>query len=185
MISNKASCLFAGALLLASGIAHAEMLTFHFKGTVVYGGSLASVGDEVTGHFCYDTDAIHGLPLNNYASYEVAPECKMVVRVGAHEATSSQPLSVSITNNFGGNVEDMIDVDGSIAIIDGTEHPEGAVGFRLATGPGNTKVFRSVNLREGFNIEDFDSMNYGYVLMDRSSNGTLLDFTITSITVAD
>jgi hypothetical protein len=56
---------------------------------------------------------------------------------------------------------------------------------RAATGPGNTKVFRSVSLREGFNIADFDSMNYGYVLMDRSSNGTLLQFTMTWMTVAD
>ena len=57
MISKKASWLLAGALSLASGIANAEMLTFHFKGTVTYGGTLASVGDEVTGHFCYDTDS--------------------------------------------------------------------------------------------------------------------------------
>jgi len=185
MISNKASGLFAGALLLASGIANAEMLTFHFKGTVTYGGSLASVGDEVTGHFCYDTDtSIPGIRLNDYASYEVAPECKIVVRVGAHRATSKQ-LNVSIWNNFGGNVEDMIDVYGSTAILDGTDYPEGTVGFRLATRAGNTKVFRSVNLRERFKIEDFDSMNYGEVLMDGSSNGALLQFTITSMKVVD
>jgi hypothetical protein len=184
MTSNKASWLFAGALL-ASGITNAEMLTFHFKGTVVYGGALASVGDEVTGHFCYDTDtSIQSIRLNDYAGYDVAPECKMVVRVGAHEATSEQ-LGVSIWNNFGGNVEDMIDIYGRAAIVDGTEYAEGTVGFRLATGPGNTKVFRSVNLREKFKIENFDSMNYGEVRMDGSPNGTLLEFTITSMTTAD
>jgi len=57
MISKKAGWLFAGALFLASSIANAEMLTFRFKGAVTYGGTLASVGDEVTGHFCYDTDS--------------------------------------------------------------------------------------------------------------------------------
>lgn len=185
MISKKAGWLFAGALFLASSIANAEMLTFRFKGTVTHGGTLASVGDEVTGHFCYDTDSgIPGIRLNDYASYDVAPECKIVVRVGAHKATSKQ-LSVSIWNNFGGNVEDMIDVHGQTATLDGTEYPEGIVGFRLATGPGNTKVFRSVNLRERFKIEDFDSMNYGEVLMDGSSNGALLQFTITSMKVVD
>jgi hypothetical protein len=185
MISNKAGWLFAGALLLGSGIANAEMLTFHFKGTVTYGGSLASVGDQVTGHFCYDTDtSTPSIRLNDYASYDVAPECKIVVRVGAHEARSKQ-LIVSIWNNFGGNVEDMIDVDGVTATLDGTEYPGGTVAFRLATGPGNTKVFRSVNLREQFKIADFDSMNYGVVQMDGSSNGTLLEFTITSMKVVD
>jgi len=185
MMSKKAGWLFTGALLLASGVASAEMLTFRFKGTVTYGGTLASVGDEVTGHFCYDTDtSIPGIRLDGYASYEVAPECKIVVRVGAHKATSEQ-LNVSIWNNFGGNVEDMIDVYGRTAILDGTEYPNGAVAFRLATGPGNTKVFRSVNLRERFKIEDFDSMNYVEVLMDGSSNGTLLQFTITSMKVVD
>jgi hypothetical protein len=184
-MSKKAGWLFTGALLLASGIANAEMLTFHFKGTVTYGGALASVGDEVTGHFCYDTDSsIPGFWLNDYASYDVAPECKIVVRVGAHKATSKQ-LIVSIWNNFGGNVEDMIDIYGHAAILDGTEYPDGTVGFRLATGPGNTKVFRSVNLRERFKIEDFDSMNYGEVLMDGSSNGALLQFTITSMKTID
>ena len=79
----------------------------------------------------------------------------------------------------------MIDVNGRTATLDGTEYPEGTVGFLLATGPGNTKVFRSVNLREQFKIEDFDSMNYGEVQMDGSSNGTLLQFTITSIRVVD
>jgi hypothetical protein len=185
MKSKKAGRLLAGALLLASGISNAEMLTFHFKGTVVYGGSLAAVGDEVTGHFCYDTDAgAPSLALPNYASYQVAPECKMVVRVGTHQATSRN-LNVSIWNNFGGNVEDMIDVYGSHATVDGIAYPDGNVGFRLATGPGNTRVFRSVNLREQFKIADFDGMNYGEVLMDGSSNGTLLQFTITSMRVAN
>lgn len=114
----------------------------------------------------------------------MAPECEIVVRVGTHEATSKQ-LSVSIWNNLGGNVEDMIDIYGYTAVLDGTEYPQGTVGFRLATGPGNTKVFRSVNLRERFEIEDFDSMNYGGVRMDGSSNGALLGFTITSMEVID
>ena len=69
--------------------------------------------------------------------------------------------------------------------LTGTDYPNGTVGFRLATGPGNTKVFRSVNLRERFRIEDFDSMNYGEVRMDGSSNGGLLQFTITSMRVGD
>jgi len=56
MISTKVGGLVAGALLLVSGVASAEMLTFRFEGVVTYGGSLASVGDEVTGQFCYDTD---------------------------------------------------------------------------------------------------------------------------------
>src|SRR4051812_12253118 len=110
MNSNKVGWLFAGAMLLAPGISNAEMLTFHFKGTVTYGGALASVGDEVTGHFCYDTDTSEAISaLENYASYQVAQECRIVVRVGAHKATSKR-LNVSIWNNFGGNVEDMIDV---------------------------------------------------------------------------
>ena len=185
MISKKAGWLVAGALSLASGIANAEMLTFHFKGTVTYGGTIASVGDEVSGHFCYDTDGGEpAIRLTDYAVYLVAPECRIVVRVGSHKAVSKD-LNVSIWNNFGGNVEDMIDVYGATATLDGTEYPDGTVGFRLATGPGNTKVFRSVNLREGFKIEDFDSMNYGEVLMDGSQTGTLLQFTISSIRVVD
>jgi len=183
MISKKAIGLAAGALMLASGIGNAEVLTFHFKGTVTYGGTLASVGDEVTGHFCYDTDD-PGFRLNDYANYEAPPECKMVVRVGTHKATSNH-LNISINNNFGGNVEDVIDIYGRTATVDGTEYPDGTVGFRLATGPGNTKVFRSVNLRERFRIEDFDSMYDGVVQMDDSQTGALLQFTITSIRVAD
>jgi len=185
MNSKKSGWLFAGALLLASGVSNAEMLTFHFKGTVTYGGALASIGDEVTGQFCYDTDTtIADIKLESYASYQVAKECKIVVRVGLHKATSRN-LIVSIWNNFGGNVEDMIDVYGSTAMLDGIEYPDGTVGFRLATGPGNTRVFRSVNLREHFKIDDFDSMNYGEVRMDGSSNGALLQFTITSMRVVD
>jgi len=124
------------------------------------------------------------LRYNGYARYEAAPECRIIVRVGAHEVTSG-PLGVSIWNNFGGNVEDLIDVDAGTPVLDGTEYWEGSVGIRLATGPGNTKVFRSVNLREQFNVEDFDAMNYGNVSMDGSSNGSLFQFTITSIQTVD
>jgi hypothetical protein len=186
MISKKkAGWLLAGALSLVSSIANAEMLTFHFKGTVIYGGTLANVGDEITGHFCYDTDA--GPPairLDNFAYYQVAPECKLVVRVGTHKATTGD-LGISIWNNFGGNVEDMMDVSGAGAVVDGTEYPNGTVNFQFATASGNTKIFRSVNLRERFRIEDFDAWHDGVVLMDGSQTGTLLQFTITSIRVVD
>jgi hypothetical protein len=107
------------------------------------------------------------------------------VRVGEHRATAKN-LHVSIVNNSGGNVEDMIDVyGGGGVVLDGIRYPDGNAGFRLASGPGNTKVFRSVNLREQFKISDFDGMNYGEVLMDGSSNGSLLQFTITSMKVVD
>ena len=184
MISKKAGLLLAGALLMGSGIANAEVLTFHFKGTVTYGGTRATVGDEVTGHFCYDTDTDTRFRLADYANYAAPPECKMVVRVGTHKATSKQ-LSISIWNNFGGNVEDMIDIYGNTVTVDGVDYPNGTAGFRLATGPGNTKVFRSTNLRERFKIADFDSMRDGVVQMDGSQTGALLYFTIDSMSVAD
>lgn len=184
MISKKAGLLLAGALLMGSGIANAEVLTFHFKGTVTYGGPFATVGDEVTGHFCYDTDTDVRFRQDGYANYAAPPECKIVVRVGTLKATSKQ-LSISIWNNFGGNVEDMLDMAGNTATIDGVDYPNGTVDITLATGPGNTKVFRSTNLRERFKIADFDAMSGGVVQTDGSPTGARLYFTITSMSVVD
>ena len=138
----------------------------------------------MTGNFCYDTDIVPGIKMENFADYQVAKECKIVVIVGTHKATARN-LDVSIYNNFGGNLEDVITISGVPARLDGIEYPEGVVGIVLATGPGNTKVFRSLNLREQFKIDEFDAASFGEVRIDGSSDGQVLHFTITSMKVVN
>jgi hypothetical protein len=184
MLRKCASWLAMGMLSFASGTANAEVLTFVFTGTVTHGGSVAKPGEEVSGHFCYDTDAAPSIKLGKYASYEAPITCKMVVHVGTHKATARN-LNIAIVNNFGGDGEDMIDVYGSGVEMDGVSYPNGVVGFRLASSPRKAKVFRSVELRERFNIARFDAMNDGDMNSDGTGNAALLQFKITSIKVSD
>jgi hypothetical protein len=177
-------CLVAVASFVLFTAAHAEVITFHFQGTVTYGTSLAPVGSQVTGSFSYDAKTSAGvLPLQNYATYSFPPPHAFTLQIGDHTAVSNA-LYASIWNDFGGNFEDVANVYGQGLVLDGITLPDGMLGITLASGPGNTKVFKSVDLPKSYKMSEFDGWggNYGFVQSDGSPSGQLLQFKVDSIT---
>ncbi len=94
-------------------------------------------------------------------------------------------LHVSVWDNNGSNVEDMVEIYSNPVFVDGNPYSEGSFGFVLASGSGDTKVLNSTKLPSCLDITKFDAIgfpNYGFLQRDGSSNGGLLQFTIDSIT---
>jgi hypothetical protein len=104
----------------------------------------------------------------------------MSITVGPH-TVSSERLTVDIWNDYGSNVEDMVDVTSFPPTVDGVTLSDGVMGFRLASAPLNRGVFKTIHLPEFYNVGAFDGMNYGVVQRDGGPDGQLLQFTVVSI----
>jgi len=185
---KKLAALAAFAFLAAA--AHAETITFRFTGTVTYGSYLAPAGAQVTGAFTYDTKSSPIIDPKytrsgtvGYRAYR--SESPMTAQVNGH-TISSQFLSVEVFNNQGGNVEDMVWITGPYMTLDGTYFPNGSLGLTLASAPGNKAALANTNLPSSYDVSQFDAgptLTYGYLQMDGSQTGTLLNFTVDSIVV--
>jgi hypothetical protein len=185
MLSKTSRWAAAALLSLASVAANAEIIEFRFTGTITYGGNLAAIGDPITGTFSYDTDSKPRIrDKNGYANYSPLAPASMSITVGAHTVTTER-LIVDIWNNFGGNVEDMVDVTSFPPTVDGELLPNGSMGFRLASAALNRGVFKTIHLPESYNVGAFDGMNYGFLQRDGAQDGTLLQFTVGSIDALD
>jgi hypothetical protein len=167
------------------GMVSAEIINFQLMGTITYGGTLATIGSPITGSFAYDTDALLVVSMGEYAAYEFNAPFGFSGNASGHTIATNR-LSVSIWNNFGGNVEDMIEVSGSYPVtVDGISYPNGSFGFRLASRPGNTTVLNNTALPYFFDVSAFDAgptLNYGWLQRDGAPGGQLLQFSINSIT---
>lgn len=178
--------------------AHAEAtLKFQFTGTVNYSTYLASPGTKISGTFTYAIEnmspkkqmLLHGVPSANSVQYAMSPPAGITAKVGDH-TISGAGLSVSVTDNFGGNLEDFISIGGGYQpgtggggiVLDGTTYANGVIELALGTAPGNTGVFVDTRLPRHLKVEAFDGGNSGVILVDGSSNGVILEFRIDSIT---
>ena len=93
-------------LLLATGVCHAETITFHFSGSVtqvpvdeVFGD--IAVGDAIDGSFNFDstaTDLIPGDPATG--SYSFGAPFGLSATVGAHPFEATGSLNIGIFNGF-------------------------------------------------------------------------------------
>jgi hypothetical protein len=179
--------LFLGALsviLFLSGTANAEIVTFKFTGTVTYGGTLAIVGDEVTGIFSYDTKFQPRTSLQGYANYAIPAPFVISGSVGDH-IIMAYNLQAAIWNNYNGNVEDMIQVSGGPVLVDNNIYSDGSFGLSLASKPGSTKALQGTNLPTCLNIGKFNAgkdLTYGWLQSDGAEGGQIIQFTIDSIT---
>lgn len=170
------------SLLFPLGASAAE-LVFEFTGKVVYGGTLAPVGAPVTGTFSYDTKTRPWFAYGSDAHYQIEAPHYIEVRVDGHLAVS-EPLSIRVSNDFGGNVEDVVNVSGGTgAMLDGEFMPQGGVGVYFSSGPGSTDVLRNRRLPMHYDLAAFDAWegNGGYILRDGGQNGYVLQFSIDSI----
>ena len=180
------------ALALASTVAtaHAEVRSFWFSGTVNYSMPMAPAGAIITGTFSYDlgtepyvTSGDPCGPGTGNSTY--AFQHSFSATVNGHAITSA-PVYVDVVNNFGGNVEDVLTVYGQPMALDGTSFPEGLIGFQLASGPGNTEVFRCTRMPRGIHLKRFDSGDQGWrsgwIMTDGGPNGMLLTFVVDRVT---
>ncbi|WP_372522680.1 hypothetical protein [Sulfuricaulis sp.] len=170
--------------LLDSGVASAAVVNFQFTGTVTDGGTLAATGSQIVGTFSYDTDTLPSMSLDGYASYGFPAPFALSATVAGHTVVTNN-LNVSIWDNQGGNVEDMVEVIGGPVSVDGNSYPNGAFGFRLASQPGNTGVLTSTALPSFFDVAAFDAgstLTYGVLQSDGGPSGGLLGFSVDSIT---
>lgn len=175
------------ALTLAAlaPIASAERCGFKFTGTVDFGLPMAPKGAAVSGHFWYRTHTeptgTSGDPKGSgygTANYRIAHA--MSLRVNGHVFSSPETF-VYVVNNFGGNVEDAVTVHGAPLSADGQSYPEGSLGFNLASGPGKTHVLSSTRLPHSFDVSRYKGMNYGWVQIDGSGNGSLVSFVVDQV----
>jgi hypothetical protein len=173
------------AALLAAPV-QAEVVTFEFRGKVTFSTYLAPVGTPVTGTFSYDTQAVPRQPgkpqpqVPGAMHYGLPMGFEFKAQVGNHNIVS-QTVTVRVVNDFGGNIEDAIDIDGEVPVIDGTTYAAGALHITLASGPGKTKVLTDTSLPLDINVHRFDAEAVGRFMIDRSGSGTQLQFDIGSI----
>lgn len=171
--------------LFDSGVASAAVVDFQFTGTVTYGGSLSATGSQITGTFSYDTDTLPSSTAAGYASYWLTVPFGLSASVNGHTVVADN-MNISIWDNFGGNAEDIVNISGYPATVDGTTYPNGSFGFQLASAPGNTGVLASTALPTSFNVATFDAvsnLNYGWLQSDGAPGGMLLQFSIDSVVV--
>lgn len=178
--------LFAVAALSAlASAAQAAWCDFQFTGIVDYGLPHAPKGALVTGSFGYDTRG--ELPpaaveekaaASGSANYRYPRS--MSLQVNGHVVTASETF-VNIVNNFGGNIEDAVGVYGAPMTFDGQAYPQGSFGLQLASGPGKDLVLYDTKPPHQYDLPSFNRMNYGWVQVDGSGNGSLVSFVVTQV----
>jgi hypothetical protein len=184
---KKLAAFAAFAFLAAT--AHAEIITFRFTGTVTYSTYLAPVGTQITGVFTYDTKSSPTIdPKSQHAGVvgyrAYRSDIPVTAQVNGH-TISSQFLTVDVFNNLGGNAEDMVWINGPYVTVDGTYFANGSLGLALASAYGHKTALPNANLPTSYDVSQFDApgLTYGYLQMDGSQTGTLLQFTVDSIDV--
>jgi hypothetical protein len=169
--------------------AQASLMQLNFAGTVNYtDGSLSgiSAGTVFTGSFSYDPTTPEAYSYPGAAYYDLGTTSSITANIGGH-LVSANRLGVRITDNFGGNVEDGVNISGGYPLSVGDEvYSSGSFGFTLQSKPGNKGVLTSTALPTSYDVSAFDlvSFNYGWLQRDGGQHGTILGFSVNSITNA-
>lgn len=183
---NFRPMLLGAAMFALATCAHAEILHFNFSATITYtDGSLAGVtqGDRFTGHFAYDALTPGDEYYPGFVNYFFGAGSAFNAQIGNHSINSHGTLIAGVTDNFGGNVEDVFNLDASQVSINGKELAGGYWGFQLASGAGSTNVFTSTALPRSFDLAAFDAgptLNYGAINGD-GGRTTVLQYQIDTI----
>lgn len=187
MISKRIRTIATATLLLLAGATQAEVLTFQFTGTVTetLDAAIAPVGSHVEGTFSYDPDTAPGIDLPGHAAYQLPSF--MAGAVNGHSVVSDL-LNVDVSDNGGGNVEDMVVVSGTPIMVDDALYLGGSFGLNLASAAGHTDVLHGTGLPTIYHLADFDGnangqqVTYGWLQKDGSQTGLIANFRIDSIT---
>ncbi|GAB1595618.1 hypothetical protein [Lysobacter claricitrinus] len=187
MLSKRIRTVAAATLMILAGAAQAEVLTFHFTGTVTetLDPAVTPVGSHVEGSFSYDDDTAPGISLPGYAAYQ--PDSFVAGTVSGHSVVSDR-LNVEVYDNYGGNVEDVAVVSGGPIMVDDALYVDGSFGLSFASAAGNTGVLHGTGLPTIYDLADFNSnvnaqqVAYGWVQKDGSQTGLIAHFRVDSIT---
>lgn len=175
----------AVVLSFACCTAQAAPLQFNFTGTVTdTSGALTNVstGTVFKGSFNYDPTTPANYTISGSSNYSFGSTSQITADIGGHIVTAGN-LNATITDNFGGNVEDHVTISGGEPLlIDGTAYSAGSFGIDLASGPGNTSVLTNTNLPTSYDVSAFDAWSYGWVQFDGAPGGQILQFTVNEIT---
>jgi hypothetical protein len=184
MSRNRRIALFFASLLFPLGAGAAD-LVFEFTGKVIFGGTLAPVDAPVTGTFSYDTRTTPWFETEDTAFYLLPAPHYIDVNVAGRQAIGAG-VNASVTNDAGGNVEDVVNLYSSGgAMLDGEFLPEGTVGVVFGSDPGSTGAVRTLRLPARYDLDRFDVQggNGGYLMRDGGPDGFLLQFSIESVVV--
>ena len=159
---------------------HAADRVFEFTGKVTYGGTLAPEGAKVTGSFSYDPATRPWFKQGSDAHYQIPAPHYMEVRVAGRQALGTN-LVAYVSNDFGGNVEDVVNIGNSGGMtLDGVYLQEGTLTVVFASGPGSTDVLHNRRLPRKYDVRRFDAPggSGGMILRDGQQDGVLLTFSI-------
>lgn len=170
--------LLYGAALIVAGTASAEVVTFEFCGHTKGALPMAREGTPVIGRFSWDVAASGSMPYPGapQTHYQTPDTGAFSFLVGRHQV-SADSTGVTVWNDTGSNVGDMIDINGYSPVIDGTLFRSGYFSMRLASAAGNTSVFDDMQLPSELDLASFDStgMNYFQLYSGVAVNELLLD----------
>lgn len=182
MVRNRRFAFLLASLLFPFG-ANAAELVFEFTGKVLYGGTFAPVGAPVTGSFSYDTKTDPWFEIGSDAFYLIPEPHYIEVSVAGHLAIGAG-LNINVTDDAGGNAEDVVNIYSSGAMVDGVFAPQGTVGVVFGSGPGSTHALHDTRLPARYDLDRFDVWggNGGVVTIDGSGpDPYLVQFSIESI----
>lgn len=181
--------IFAGLALAVSCLA-ANAYELTFTGRITYtNGSLGgvSVGSLIQGSFVGDDpQKVQPIPRFPNIVYYTFSSAQLSASVEGHSIASTT-ASISIFDNFDGNVEDRLQVNGAGAVaIDGVSHQGATFGFALGSEHGNTGALVGVGLPTSIDLSAFDKpfWNQGALRLNGGQSGGVLSFDILSVKVA-
>jgi hypothetical protein len=177
--------------ILGTSLAVANTLcqaySFDFTGRITYtDSSLAgvAVGTTFTGRM-EGQGAMSVHQSGNVAEFRF-DQGQVSAQIGTHHIVADNPR-LEVWDNWGGNVEDAFTMSSGYRLrVNQTVYRDGTFSFNLTTRPGNTGVIQGFGLPSQVDVAAFDghpSLTYGSLRRDGSSNGTVLGFEVTSVSV--
>jgi len=160
------------------------VLEYTFEGTVtgvglpVFGLNPA-IGSPVIGRFSYDSSVPLDFVNTFLSHYQILAPYTFTAEISGTLIESGTPFGITVTNNFGGNVEDAISFGKQPPIVAGVQTLDGV--FALEFDSRNPNTFVNLSLPKRLNLSDFDAAHYG-VLTRAGNNNEIIEFSIDRLT---
>lgn len=163
-----------------------NIASFKFTGAVIYSDPslIAPVDSLVSGSFSYDLNApvttFYNSPPSTYGYfYYSAPEA-LKVSFSNHTITSDS-LTYTLFDNFGGNVEDQFILDAGLVKLDGIDSGGFSLSLSSSYGIENTNALNGILPPQTIDLSLFNVLPYNtgsFVV----NNTNMLQFSILSVT---
>lgn len=160
------------------------VVEYTFEGTVTgvglpVFGLHPAIGSPVTGRFSYDSSLAPYYAQGFLSGYQAQAPYSFSAEIGGTLIESGNPFGITITNNFGGNVEDGISFTKQPPIVAGIQTTDGV--FALEFSSRNLNTFPNLNLPKRLNLSAFDAAHYG-ILTRAGNNNEIIEFSIDRLT---